>query len=469
MNDEAIWIDATAQANAIKRGEVSARQLVNDYLARIERLDPQIRAYVTVDADGAIRAADAADRQRREKPEELRAFEGVTISFKDVLDVAGLPTTHSCELLTDNIASSDDPLVRRLRHAGFIPIGKTNLPEFGTDMTTSKLNGTCRNPWDLTRTPGGSSGGAAAALSAGFCAVSHGADGAGSVRVPASFCGLVGLKATRGLISFGPDEGSSYFGVGVDGPLTRSVRDAAAVLDAMAPMGGWTPSRARPFAAEVRVDPGPQRIGLCTTPFVGEVDVECAGAAEEVARTLEKLGHRVDNVTPAWETILMASALPPAGPDPAHLVPLDMVDRLEPRNRAVIAGAATMTLLQHSQMVDAARAGSREFCRLWDDIDVLVTPTCGVLPPPVDWAHWDDDPATHMARFMTFPNFAQPFNVSGQPALTLPLGWSRDGLPIGVQLAGRKLEEGLLFRLAAQLEQARPWADRTVSAGKALQ
>ncbi|MHB8463634.1 MAG: amidase [Acidimicrobiales bacterium] len=469
MNDDAIWLDATAQASAIKRGEVSARQLVKDYLARIERLDPHIRAYVTVDADGAARSADAADRRRRESPEELGPFEGVTISYKDYIDVAGLPTTHSCELLAENIASTDDPLVRRLRRAGFIPIGKTNLPEFGTDMTTSKLNGTSRNPWDVSRTPGGSSGGAAAALSAGLCAVSHGADGAGSIRVPASFCGLVGVKPTRGLISFGPDEGNAYFGVGVDGPLTRSVRDAAAVLDVMAPVGGWTPSRTRPFAEEVGVDPGRLRIGLCTTPFIGDVDEECAGAAEEAARLLEKLGHRVEHVTPDWEAILTASMLPPAGPDPAPLVPLDMVDRLEPRNRAVLTGAATMTLLEHSRLVETARVASREFCRLWDDIDVLVTPTCGVLPPSVDWAHWDDDPATHMSRFITFPNFAQPFNVSGQPAMTLPLGWSRDGMPIGIQLAGRKLDEGLLFRLAAQLEQAQPWVDRTVSAGKALQ
>jgi amidase len=171
---------------------------------------------------------------------------------------------------------------------------------------------------------------------------------------------------------------------------------------------------------------------------------------------------------PAWETILLASVLPAGGPSPAELVPLEQVDRVEPRNRDTITRGATITLLEHSQLVESVRTASREFLGLWDDIDILVTPTCGVLPPPVEWAGWDDDGQAHRARFATFPNFAQPFNVSGQPAFTLPFGWSSQGLPVGVQLAARKLEECLLFRLSAQLEQARPWVDRTVSAGKAL-
>jgi amidase len=466
--NEEIWFDATAQAEAIRSGQVSARELVQAYLARIDRVNPQIRAFVAVDAEAAIAAAEAVDRRRLARAEEVQQYEGVTISFKDVIDVKGLPTTQSCELLAGNVAASDGPLVRRLRQAGFIPIGKTNVPEFCSDMTTSRLNGTSRNPWDLTRTPGGSSGGAAAALSAGLCAVSHGTDGAGSVRVPASYCGLVGLKPTRGLISFGPDEGNPYFGTTTDAPLTRSVRDAAALLDAMAPMGGWTPGRARPFREEVGVDPGQLRIGVCTSFLVGEIDADCVAAAEETAQLLEKLGHHVDYVVPAWETILLASVLPPTGPSPAELIPLDQVDRVEPRNRDTITRGATITLLEHSQLVDSVRLASREFLRLWDDIDILVTPTCGVLPPPVEWAHWDDDGQAHRARFATFPNFAQPFNVSGQPAFTLPLGWSSQGLPVGVQLAARKLEEGLLFRLSAQLEQARPWADRTILGGKGL-
>jgi amidase len=466
--NEEIWFDATAQAEAIRRREVSAQELVQAYLARIDRVNPLIRAFVAVDAEGAIAAAEAVDRRRLVRPEEVQAYEGVTISIKDVIDVEGLPTTQSCELLAENIAASDGPLVRRLRQAGFIPIGKTNVPEFCSDMTTSRLNGTSRNPWDLTRTPGGSSGGAAAALSGGLCAVSHGTDGAGSVRVPASYCGLVGLKPTRGLISFGPDEGNPYFGTTTDAPLTRSVRDAAALLDAMAPIGGWTPGRARPFAEEIGIDPGHVRIGVCTSFPVGDLDPDCAAATEETGRLLEKLGHQVDYVVPAWETILLASLLPATGPSPADLIPLDQIDRVEPRNRETITRGATITLLEHSHLVESARSASREFLRLWDDIDVLVTPTCGVLPPPVEWALWDDDGQAHRARFATFPNFAQPFNVSGQPAFTLPLGWSSQGLPVGVQLAARKLEEGLLFRLSGQLEQARPWADRTVSAGKAL-
>jgi amidase len=466
VDTDAIWWDATRQAEAVRRGEVSASEIVRAYLARIERLDPTLRAFITVDADGALEAAEAADRRRVEGT--ARPFEGVAISLKDVLDAKGLPTTHSCEVLLDNVATSDAPLVKRFRDAGFVVLGKSNIPEFCTDMTTSKVHGTARNPWDLNRTPGGSSGGAAAALAAGLCAVSHGTDGAGSVRVPASFCGLVGLKGTRSLITFGPDEGNPYFGSSVDAPLTRTIRDAAAVLDVMAPIGGWTPRRERPFADEVGRDPGQLRIGLCTAFPVGDVDPQCAAAADDVAKLLESLGHNVDVVNPRWELVFMAAALPASGPSNAALVPLDQIDRVEPRNRELIEGGAKLTLLEHWRQVEAVRAASREFLELWDDIDVLVTPTAGWLPPPADWARWDDDRATHMARFATFPNFAQPFNISGQPAFSLPLGSSSEGLPIGVQLVGRKLEEGLLFRLCAQLERARPWDDRAVAAGKAL-
>src|SRR3954451_15904091 len=232
MVDQAmLFEDATAQATALRDGRVSSVELTSAYLDRIDEIDDVLRSYVTVDREGALAQARAADDRRAAG--DHAPFLGVTLSIKDVEDVAGLPTTHSCRALVDHLAAADSPIVRRFRDAGFVIAGKTNVPEFCTTMTSSDLNGICRNPWDLDRTPGGSSGGAAAALAAGLCAASHGTDGAGSVRGPAAFCGLVGIKPSRGAIDFGTEEGPAYFGTTVNGVLTRSVRDAAALLDVM--------------------------------------------------------------------------------------------------------------------------------------------------------------------------------------------------------------------------------------------
>jgi amidase len=451
--DKLLFDDACGQAEAIRSGQVSAAELVAAYLDRIDRFDPVVRAFVTVDAEQAL---DAARGERHHD----RPFDGVTLSIKDVEDVAGLPTTHSCEALAGHVAAEDSPLTRRLRHGGFVLLGKTNVPEFCSDMTVSKLNGVCRNPWDLDRTPGGSSGGAAAAVAAGFCALAHGTDGAGSVRVPAAWCGLVGLKPSRGLVSFGPEEGPAYFGTSGPGVLCRSVRDAAGFLDVLAPPGPWTPRRDEPYASEIRREGERLRIGLCTTPPMGTIDPECAAAANDVGVLLEELGHHVEPAAPAWDVILAAAFGPMEVPGPAALVSAADLDRVEPRNRPMAEDLATLTVLEHHQWVQSARTAGRRFRQLWSTIDVLVTPTTGMLAPLVTWARWDDDMDAHRARFSTFPNFAQPFNVSGQPALSLPLGWTETGLPIGVQLVGRPLEEATILQVAAELERARPWAER---------
>ena len=215
--------------------------------------------------------ASADDAVQQQPVGDLPPFHGVTISIKDVVDVAGLPTTHSSKVLADNTTTTDDPVVGRFRDAGFVIVGKTNVPEFCSSMTDSELHGTGRNPWDTSRTPGGSSGGAAAALSAGLCAASHGTDGAGSVRSPASFCGLVGLKPTRGVVSFGPELDRPTYGTTVDGVLTRSVRDAAALLDVLA-----APLVRRAATDAIGVEPGPLRIAVTTQPPMGATDDQCA-------------------------------------------------------------------------------------------------------------------------------------------------------------------------------------------------
>jgi amidase len=466
--NELLLEDAVAQGEAVHRGDVSARELVSAYLDRIDRLDGGLRSYVTVDAERALAAAAAADDDRARGVTPASPLHGVTVSIKDVEDVAGFPTTHSCEALVDNIPSHDGAVAARIRDAGLVILGKTNVPEFCTDLTTSNINGVCRNPWDRQRSAGGSSGGAAAALAAGMCAIAHGTDGAGSVRVPAAWCGLVGLKPSRGLVSFGPEEGPAYYGTSGPGVLSRSVRDAAAFLDALAPDGPWTPHRDRSFSEDAVRTPERLRIGISTSFPLGTVDTECADATRSIGEMLDGLGHHVDVVEPAWEVVLRASLLPMQAPGPAALVSTDDLDQVEPRNRPLVERMAALTVLEHHQLVETARAAGRQFRELWDSIDLLLTPTAGMMPPDADWARWDDDPATHSGRFVSFANFAQPFNLSGQPAVSLPMGWARNGLPIGVQLAGRPLEEATLLQVAAELERAEPWSGRIASVAHRL-
>ena len=349
---EIIWDGAVAQAAAIRRGDATATEILDEYLDRIERYDPQLRAYVAVDAERAAADARQADELVRAGVEALPPFLGVTISLKDVIDVEGVATTHSSKALVDNVPDADGPLAARLRRAGFILLGKTNVPEFCTSMTSSDLNGICRNPWDRERTPSGSSGGAGAALAAGLCAVAHGTDGAGSVRGPASFCGVVGTKPTRGLVTFGPEAGNAYYRTSVDGVLSHTVRDAAASLDAFVGWhepGAWWPGR--PVASledSADADPGRLRIAVTTSFPFGDVDEECAAATHATGKVLEQLGHEVVEATPQWEVILAASLGPMDVPGPAGLVGLDQLDLVEPRNRPLVERGAEATLVEHA-------------------------------------------------------------------------------------------------------------------------
>ncbi len=461
----AISGDALYQASAIRRGELTASELLAETLERIDRFDQRLRSYVAIDAERAMTAAKQADDDlKRVGPDKVPPFHGVPLSIKDVIDVAGMPTTHSCKALVDNVAEVDAPLVQRFRAGGFIIIGKTNVPEFCTSMTTSELNGVCRNPWNLDRTAGGSSGGAAAAVAARLCAVGHGTDGAGSVRVPASFCGLVGLKPSRQLISFGPDEDDLYFGTSEPGILSRSVRDAAALLDVMVGYqssdGSWSPRPPHTYTERLGQGLPRLKVALCTTPPFGEVTHECESAAIEAGKLFESLGHAVETATPDWTAILVAAAGPMSVPGAAALVSPEEYHLVEPRNRPLVTRLAAMTVLDHYRWATQTRAAAQSFIKFWDRFDVLLSPTCGMVAPSVDWAPWDQTPEEHVKLFASFPSFAQPFNLSGQPALSLPLSWSSDGLPIGVQIAGRKLSESQLLALAAELERAAPWENR---------
>jgi amidase len=462
MTEELAFAPALELAAMVRAGEVSPSELAELYLERIERLDPQLNAFVTVDADGARAAARAAGTEAAEAP-----FHGVPLPIKDLHETAGLRTTYSTKAYADNVPAFDQAVVRRLREAGFVVLGKTNSPELGTiAQTESELNGACRNPWDTRVTPGGSSGGAAAAVAAGLAPAAHGSDGGGSIRTPASCCGLVGIKPSRGRVSPAP-YGSGLLGLGTSGPIARTVRDAAALLDAMA---GYevgdsyvAPEPERPFLAEADGEPGRLRIAITVEPPVQvPVDPECAAAARETADLLVSLGHDVVEATPPWQRDDLLPHFVRVWQVGPATVGIDDLSLLEPINRALAEDARETPSPDAALSVLRLQAFVRELVAFWADVDIVLTPTLALPPVPIGWRFedTDGDPRLAFARQTLFTPFTPLVNVTGQPAVSLPLHWTPDGLPVGVQLIGRPFAEAVLIRLAAQLEQARPWADR---------
>ena len=455
MSDLA-FTPALELAERVRARDVSPVELVELYLERIDRFDDVLNAYVTVDADGALAAA----RGPRDGP-----FAGVPISIKDLTETAGLRTTLSTKALAENVPAFDTATVRRIRSAGFVILGKTNTPEFGTiGMTESELNGACRNPWDTSRTPGGSSGGAGAATAAALCPIAHASDGGGSIRIPASCCGLVGIKPSRGRVSPAP-WGSGSLGLGSNGPLARTVRDAAALLDVMTgPETGDTffaPAPERAFLAEAELEPGRLRVAFTVQPPVDvPVDETCAAAALDAAALLAELGHDVREATPPWNDVdLVEHFIRIWQVGPASMG-IDF-ELLEPINRALAEDAVATPSPDLTGSVYQLQAAARRIVAFWDDVDVLVTPTLALQPVPIGWTYegTDGDPHAAFLRQFQFTPFTAIFNVTGQPAMSLPLHRNEDGLPIGVQFVGRPFAEATLVRLAAQLERARPWID----------
>ncbi|MHB8468134.1 MAG: amidase [Gaiellaceae bacterium] len=458
MSDELAFVPLLELAARIRAGDVSPVEVTDYFLERIDRLDPQLNAFVTVDHEGA-RAAAA-------RPTE-GPFHGVPIPVKDLNETAGLRTTYSTKAYADNVPAFDAAVVRRLKEAGFVVLGKTNTPELGTiAMTESELNGACRNPWNTERTAGGLSGGAAAATAAGLCPAAQGSDGGGSIRIPASCCGLVGLKPARGRVSPAP-YGSGTLGLGTNGPLARSVRDAAALLDVMAGYepGDFfvAPAPERPFLVEADVEPGRLRIAVTATPpSAVPVDPECIAAAEGAAALLAELGHDVIEATPPWssdEMILDFIRVWQVGPATAGI---DDFSLLEPINRMLAEQAVETPSPLLAGAVIRLQSLVRRIVAFWDEVDVVVTPTLALPPVPIGWTYEDTDgePSLAFARQTLFTPFTPLVNVTGQPAVSLPLHWNAEGLPIGVQLIGKPFAEATLIRLAAQLEQAQPWAER---------
>ncbi|MDE3135828.1 MAG: amidase [Acidobacteriota bacterium] len=469
MADELATLDATAHAALVRRGEVTPLDLVEAAIARAQRVNPALNAIVTPLYDQARAAA------RGTLPDG--PFRGVPFLLKDlVASYAGARMTGGSAFLRDYVPDHDSELVTRFRRAGLVIIGKTNTPEFGILPTTEPLLfGPCRNPWDTERMAGGSSGGSAAAVAAGIVPMAHANDGGGSIRIPASCCGLFGMKPTRGRTSLGPDFGDIMGGLVVEHAVTRSVRDSAALLDAVSgPFPGdpyCAPAPVRPFLEEVGADPGRLRIAFTTTaPSGARIDEECVRAVHDAAKLCESLGHHVEEAAPEINGALMvdsflriwragtASAVQAMAfltgrtPSPELFEPLTWA--LYEQGRQVSAPAYLMaqTVLQGL---------SRQIGGFMLSYDAWLTPT--VAEPPLPLGSFEPTPANPLAGFeraVEFVPFTPMCNLSGQPAMSLPLHWTAGGLPVGTHFIGRFGDEATLFRLASQIEAARPWKDR---------
>jgi amidase len=475
MSDDLAVLDATAQAELVRTGQLSPVELVDAAINRIEKLNPELNAVIHPRFDRArdeVAAAALPDGP----------FRGVPTLFKDLMcAVEGEPYHEGMRFLKENDYRPryTDNLVRRFVEAGFVCCGRTNTPELGLVPTTEPVAyGPTHNPWDPSRTPGGSSGGSAVAVATGMVPVAHGNDGGGSIRIPASCCGLVGLKPSRGRTSLGPRWGQLTAILNCELVLARSVRDVAGALDVLAkPFPGdpvIAPAPQRPFGDEVVAEPGRLRVGILTSNPIGtgEVHPDCVAAAEDAGRLLESLGHHVEPSYPdAFEdpetlvpfTTLWTTDTAHYLDDFANLVgkPVTEAD-VEPLTWALAESGRAVTGAQFREAVRVMEELGRRGAQWWiGGFDLLLTPTLG--EPPLPLGTFDpqpDNPLHGYIRAGEFVPFTAQFNVSGQPAISLPLHWNTLGLPIGSQLVAPYGREDLLLRVAAQLEQARPWADR---------
>jgi amidase len=466
---ETTWLDATAQADLVRRGEVSPKELTEAAIARIEAVNPRLDAVIRTRFDAARLEADGS---RPDGP-----FRGVPILYKDLgCVVEGEPTAFGLGPLREMAWPVTSYLAEQFRAAGFVPLGRTNVPELGTTVTTEPRSfPPARNPWDPARSTGGSSGGSAAAVAAGLVPVAHASDGGGSIRIPASECGLVGLKPTRGRVSQGPLTGEAWAGGVTDGAITRTVRDAAGVLDTISGrMPGepyYAPPLPRPLVQEIGADPGRLRIGVLDRPGAEGYldDPECRAAVAGAARLLESLGHHVEPSAPAamfepefgrrFNMIISADA-------EATLQGFERLlgrpigeDEIEPRNAFYRRTGGAITAVAYLQTRTWLGKWARRMAEWWNDHDLLVTPTLGAPPPVLGW-FTAAGPKQEGPRIASFIPYTPQFNMTGQPAISLPLHWTPAGLPVGVQLIAAYGREDLLIQIASQLEQAAPWNER---------
>ena len=469
MDAQIAKLDAVGQAELVRRGEVTPADLVSEAIERIEAMNPVVNAVVYTAFEEVMKEAANADPAGT-------VFPGVPTVVKDTVAVRGQPCYLGTRLLLDSASpeAADSLVVERLRSSGALIVGRSNVPELAASISTEPVAfGATRNPWDLTRSAGGSSGGSAAAVAAGIVPFAHGVDGGGSVRIPASVCGLVGLKPSRGLVSNGPFV--DVEGLSVHSMLTRTVRDTAAALDTLAgPSPGdifFAPMADPSFRAQLELSPAPLRIGFWSPggDFPVPVDQACADASQRAADLLGELGHQVEAGYP--------SALNEGTPDSFFRIAASLLasqvatlearlgrpireEEVGPTTWMATAAGRQVSAVDYQQAISDLRIFARRFASWWDSgYDLVLTPSIAVRPYPLGSLE-PPSPGDPFPDISEMIPFSGPFNMSGLPAITLPLYQSDEGLPIGVQLGARFGREDLLIRVAAQLEQAAPWADR---------
>jgi amidase len=459
---------ARSLAAAIRSKEVSPLEALEDTLTRMDAVNDKIDAVIWRNDDQARAAArEATELVANRKPEDLPPFHGVPIPIKDLTPVAGWPVTYGSWAAPEGTSSESELIVDAFVRAGFVLTGRTNTPEFGPITAAENVRyGITRNPWNLDRTPGGSSGGAAAATAAGIFTVAHANDGGGSIRIPASCCGLVGLKVSRGRI---PKLVNEWEGGAVEGVVTSDVADTAAILDVTCgpDAGQWynAPAPERPFADEVGADPGRLRIGLVVEAPLGlPIDPVCVEAARQAAVALEKLGHTAEQVPLEVPEEFIPAFLNIVNTGLASYQGIDW-ERTEPHIRANLAAAQKVDSLTYVRSVQTLQRLTRQISNRWGkDFDVLVTPTMSIEPPVAGEilaaVHAGAESGGPALQVFQMAVLTSGFNMSGQPAISVPTHMSDEGVPIGVQLVTGPWQEALLLRVAAQLEEALPWAGR---------
>lgn len=460
--------DATGLADLVVRREVSAEELLDAALARANAVNPSINAIVRM-LDGEARAAI-----RQGLPQG--PLTGVPYLIKDIsAPMKGVPTSMGSKVFADIPADADGALVRAYRAAGLVLFGKTNTPELGLAATTEgALFGPTRNPWDLSRSSGGSSGGAAAAVASRIVPAAQASDGGGSIRIPSACCGMFGMKPSRGRVSMEP-AGQGWGSLSVLHAITRSVRDSALLLDiACKPEAGdpyWVTPPSRPFAEEASRDPGKLRIGFTTAALIwGTPEPQCVRAVRQTAALCESLGHIVEETVLPGNFQMMAMAvntlvsssiaelLDREGERRGAPIREDEVERL---TWASYQAGRAMTGAQFSAALQSLHVFGRTLSSVFERYDVILLSTLGRLPMPLGWMDTNaEDLSSYGERLYSFMPNTQPFNAAGLPAMSVPLAWSDEGLPIGLQFAAAHGHEAILFQLAGQLEKARPWAAR---------
>jgi amidase len=466
--DEYASFDAIGLAGLVRRGETSPEELLECALAALDAVNPRLNAVVTR-MEGEARAALAAGLPPG-------PFRGVPFLLKDLgADYRGVPTTWGAPFRAGNVAAVDSELVARYKRAGLVAFGKTAVPELAMNWgMSSSLFGVTRNPWNLERNPGISSGGSAAAVAAGVVPMAHGNDGGGSIRVPASCTGTFGLKPTRHRNPVGPLVGDVWNGMVCDHALTRSVRDSAALLDATAgqEVGAFytAPHQQRPFLGEVGRDPGRLKLAwTAAAPYGAPTHPDCVAALDSAVRLCTELGHIVEEAAlplpedgwSAFETFLTAEYAAGVDEDPARLGRPLTADDFDGVIWEIIERGRRVTAVEAARAMRVLHGICRGLAGFFGRYDGLITPALAV--PPITHTHFDMsalDVPGYWQGYLAYMPFTHPYNIGGQPAMSVPLHWSPDGLPIGVQFVAGVGEEATLFRLAAQLEAARPWAQR---------